>query len=137
MAPRGSGYTTPEGYVRLYVNDGKRRPFRHVHVWETVNGPVPNGMLIHHINGVKGDDRLENLQCVTRTEHMRIHRGFELRGGVWFKRCKECSQFLEVNTDNWHFMKNGRLHYGRCRPCHRRVSAEEKRARRTGRDEGE
>lgn len=30
--------------------------------------------IIHHINGNSTDDRLENLQIVTRAEHINIHR---------------------------------------------------------------
>ena len=33
------------------------------------NGEIPEGMVIDHINGDTGDNRLENLRCVTRSEN--------------------------------------------------------------------
>jgi hypothetical protein len=45
------------------------------HVWEQVNGPIPPGMGIHHRDGDKLNDTIENLQLVTKSEHLSIHRG--------------------------------------------------------------
>ncbi len=46
---------------------------KHVKVWILEKGEVPKGYVIHHINGNKKDNRIENLQCVTRSEHTIIH----------------------------------------------------------------
>lgn len=40
--------------------------FAHRVIWEMHNGEVPEGMEIDHINGVKHDNRIENLRCVDR-----------------------------------------------------------------------
>ncbi|WP_366522307.1 HNH endonuclease signature motif containing protein [Acidovorax sp.] len=45
-------------------------------VWEHHNGPIPAGCHIHHINGDKSDNSLENLECLGASEHMR-HRSAE------------------------------------------------------------
>ena len=39
-------------------------------VWEAVHGPVPEGYEINHINGIKNDNRLANLELVTHQENM-------------------------------------------------------------------
>lgn len=44
-------------------------------VWETEVGPIPPGYHIHHVNGIRSDDRLENLMCLSPSEHSAIHRG--------------------------------------------------------------
>jgi len=46
----------------------------HRKIWEACYGKIPEGNFIHHINGNKNDNRIENLQCVTRKEHGLLHR---------------------------------------------------------------
>ena len=43
-------------------------------VWEQHNGKIPEGYMIHHINGDKKDNRIENLMMVTPKEHGKLHR---------------------------------------------------------------
>jgi len=49
----------PSGYVR-----------EHLVVWEENHGkPVPMGWVIHHLNGIRKDNRPENLLAVSRGKH--------------------------------------------------------------------
>lgn len=60
-----------QGYLMLTING--RNIFEHRLVWEKHNGKIPKGMIIHHINGNKLDNRIENLQAVSRADHVKIH----------------------------------------------------------------
>ncbi len=47
---------------------------RAVVVWEAAHGPLPRGMVVHHINRDTMDDKLSNLEAETRAEHLLEHR---------------------------------------------------------------
>lgn len=57
------------GYVRNFTKLGQC--LQHRIVWETFNGEIPDGYEIDHINAVRDDNRLENLQLLTRLDNMR------------------------------------------------------------------
>ena len=65
--------------------DGKQVSL-HRKVWEDANGEIPEGMMIDHINGNTGDNRLENLRCVTRSENG--HNTDKTKGFYFDKRNK-------------------------------------------------
>ncbi len=60
-----------KGYVRAQImRAGKQeRLLCHRLVWEAWMGPIPTGMQINHRNGIKTDNRLENLEVVTPQEN--------------------------------------------------------------------
>lgn len=51
----------------------ERRILLHRAVWEQAYGPIPEGCHIHHKNGDKTDNRLENLELLTHGEHSSLH----------------------------------------------------------------
>jgi hypothetical protein len=64
-------WTEPGGTKRRPV---RRHQFEHRRVWEQHNGPLPEGFVVHHINGNRKDNRIENLQAMRRTDHVALHR---------------------------------------------------------------
>lgn len=42
--------------------------------WEKVNGPLPKGLVIHHKDRNELNDAPENLEALTRAEHINEHR---------------------------------------------------------------
>ena len=56
------------GYRRVRVGGGKIM-YEHRIVWEMHNGAIPEGMQVDHINGIRDDNRIENLQLLTLVEN--------------------------------------------------------------------
>lgn len=63
------GGVCADGYVRMGGRPGSPL-YAHRLVWETVHGPIPKGMEIDHRNGRKADNRIINLDLVTRSENV-------------------------------------------------------------------
>lgn len=121
-------HVTRKGYLRGRSADG-RLQLGHVIAWESVNGTVPAGYQVHHINGDKQDNRLGNLLLVDAVTHKRLHSGCELRDGVWWKPCHVCRALKPVGAADWYLSPQGWPLYGRCRPCHVGKVVESKRLR--------
>ena len=56
-------------YVRYWDNRIKNAGYEHRKVWENAYGAIPDGLVIDHINGKKDDNRIENLQLLTRKKN--------------------------------------------------------------------
>ncbi len=93
---RGTGNLTPAGYIR-YSGVGER--FEHRRVWCKSNGDVPDGMMVHHLDGNRQNNVLENLMLVDALTHKRLHGECEMRNGEWWKPCTRCKEYKMVNTD--------------------------------------
>jgi len=74
---KGGRYIDSENYVRLLMPDDPRQiggyVREHIVIWEAAHGPMPQGHVIHHKNGDKQDNRLENLEMMTVGQHKTLH----------------------------------------------------------------
>ncbi len=60
-----------KAYRALWNPEKRTREAVHRVVWEAINGPIPEGLVIDHLNGVVTDNRLCNLRVVTNVENIR------------------------------------------------------------------
>lgn len=66
-----TGTICKNGYRAITINN--RRVYEHRLVWEQHYGEIPKGYHIHHKNGNKLDNRIENLVMISNSEHQKIH----------------------------------------------------------------
>lgn len=95
-----------------YVRVNTKMYRAHRIIWEMFNEPIPDGMVIDHINGNYFDNRLHNLRLATKSQngmnrpHPR-HNKYGLKGVSW---CPERDMFLaRIKTGD------GRVRSKRCK----------------------
>lgn len=73
------------------------RGWLHIVVWESANGKVPEGCEIHHRDFNPENNALENLQCLTKAEHVQIHTA---NRPVHSHTCENCGRSYEAKNYN-------------------------------------
>ena len=66
-SPTGVGYLQ----IRAMVGDRRVNALAHRLVWQHIHGDIPPGLAINHKNGLKSDNRPENLELATYSENLK------------------------------------------------------------------
>lgn len=79
-------------------NEDKVGHFAHNHfihrdVWQYYHGDIPDEYQIHHVDENKANNAVENLQCLTKQEHRRLHNKQPLHEE---RVCKTCGKIFIV-----------------------------------------
>lgn len=80
---KGGKIVNSKGYVELYMPGHRLATKRkyvleHRLVWEESNNKrLPKGWEVHHLNGMRDDNRPENLAAMTKAAHSRLHNNVE------------------------------------------------------------
>jgi len=112
-------WTNPRGYIegRVWI-DGKR-VYRKQHRWfmeQHLGRPLRADEDVHHINGVKTDNRLENLEVVPHGKHSTMTNGArKYRSGYSLSltdedRAKRSREMKEKHMKHPHIRKNIEKH---------------------------
>lgn len=98
------GKRYPNGYVAVWQPDHYRTNkqgyvYEHILVWEKAHKQqVPKGWLIHHLNGIKTDNRPENLEAMPNSEHHRLPEPYKERIRILEARIAELENKLSIYT---------------------------------------
>ena len=88
-----------QGYRVVETNNKKYKAHRVV--WELVNGPIPEGMCIDHIDGNVGRNTIENLRLVTKSDNSKNKRKYSSnRSGATGVYCRSNGTFMASWNDN-------------------------------------
>lgn len=82
-------------HVILIYDDGSRKTISYAKfIWESVNGTIPTGYEVDHINNDLTDDRIENLQLLSKSDNIRkAKKPVKVYKGV----CSVCNTEFERN----------------------------------------
>jgi hypothetical protein len=71
-------------------------------MWIYHNGSIDENMQIDHINGVKNDNRIENLRLVTAQQNCFNRSKFNAKGYCWNKTSQKWQATITLNGKNKH-----------------------------------
>lgn len=94
------------GYYLSTRKIGSSRKRLHVYMWEKYNGIIPEKHEVHHADENKDNNEIENLLCMTKSEHLRWHseNAPESRIEKWRENLDKKARPKAVE---WHKSKEG------------------------------
>lgn len=94
------------GYYLSSIINGKRYRL-HRYVWEYYNGKIPKGYHIHHKDHNKDNNELDNLELLTKQEHIKIHMN-EMSEETKQKYRNNLNNIVRPKAIEWHKSQNGK-----------------------------
>ena len=89
------GHKKPDGYYRFvfYVEKKRHKIYNHRFIYYYFNKTIP--IQVDHINGIRHDNRIENLRNVTAQGNQ--HNRIKAKGYTWYKRTKKWKAQIQLN----------------------------------------
>lgn len=100
-APNWKGGKTidKKGYKRIWIEKIGYKKEHHV-VWMRENGAIPKNFIIHHKDGDKLNNSLDNLECMSKKEHDKLN--LSLRRNHYNNKLKKienlCVEYYSVGV---------------------------------------
>lgn len=71
-------------------------------VWECFNGKIPDGLILHHRDFNEVNNKLDNLELLTVTEHNQVHYPFRKQKGFYKRNHKIVKFSVEENASYYY-----------------------------------
>lgn len=72
---------------------------------------------VHHKDGNRHNNALSNLEVLTPREHRRVHEGWKLIEGQWWKFCYICRRFMPVENNFYRRRNHHSEFMAECKQC--------------------
>ena len=96
----------------------ERRVYLHKQVWIDANGPIPDGYHIHHKNGDSLDNGIENLECLSASDHALHHYNHRPQFRINRQHWAASAEGKEILRENMRKSKeNSPIRKLTCRNC--------------------
>lgn len=121
----GTAWLNTAGYYCVSKsNKGKvSTEMLHILIYEKHFGPIQEGLVIHHKDGSKINNNIDNLEAMTQRDHVRVHSGWVGSGGIWTHKpcslCKEIKPLADFSTRKSRYKTKGKDLIDFCRACGR------------------
>lgn len=97
---------TRDDKTGYYLNSTTRKRI-HRAVWEFYKGEIPKGYDVHHKDGDKGNNEIENLEIVLKSAHATLH-GKKRAETCYDKMVKNLNENARPKAAEWHRSDAGR-----------------------------
>ena len=113
----------PNYYYGLGAGRGKL--ILHREIWESVNGKIPDGCVIHHVDENPFNNDIKNLVCVSISEHAKIHYKGSL-GNISKDEMASIRKKHGYTSENWKIrrikgLESAKKRIKKCAECGKKI----------------